>query len=374
MGTALHLEVEFGGYGLRYSADGGITTKQAAGLHGGYSIQNMEITRDGTFYLATICQTGLFVGKVTSIITEVIWKIHQFAGHYTMDIEQIGEKTFVTDNDSLYVTTDGLNFEKVSVYRDKNVHLHSITGAPSDQKVICVGSGHGAWGTSPVQPVLFCNDQDGESGTWTESSPVPTGGPASIIGMAFSPTNSNVLSVATFGHEQHIGNNGTGYGVFTTHDRGKSWMANNVGLNTPMSLWVGGIKKVIRDGVEYTIIVTLDGVYEKKDGEVIWNDISPIQKTDRRFSVIGTDPDNSNVVYVGTVSPNNTTIPANVYYTKDGGKIWKDVPFNMEQFPMDGVIPTWSDHYRFGAITVTHDQIFVCIIGNTCYVANKERI
>jgi photosystem II stability/assembly factor-like uncharacterized protein len=145
-------------------------------------------------------------------------------------------------------------------------------------------------------------------------------------------TNKMVITTGIFDREADTDDpnsrypSGPGLGVFKSVDGGVSWSSSNKGINTNLSLFVGGAD-VDPSNHETLIIATgnnadfakgiFGAVYRSTNGGDSWNDVTPTYGSNKYmepFTAVSFAPSNPNTVYVGSADA--------IYKSKDNGLTW----------------------------------------------------
>ena len=184
-------------------------------------------------------------------------------------------------------------------------HLHGLAVAPSDPKVIYVGSVHDS--VYNLQFTLngahiFRSTDGGQ--TFAEASggfPIDT--ETSINAIVIHPTDPDTAYAMTSLHETS-----TAIGIYKTTNGGGSWAPVNNGLDV-----LTNDLQLDPSDPETLYVATESGVYKTIDGAKSWRVLS-IDEPGTPIIDLAIDPLNPLVLYA--ISPHN------LYRTKDGGETW----------------------------------------------------
>ena len=184
-------------------------------------------------------------------------------------------------------------------------HLHGLAVAPSDPKVIYVGSVHDS--VYNLQFTLngahiFRSSDGGQ--TFAEASggfPIDT--ETSINAIVIHPTDPDTAYAMTSLHETS-----TAIGIYKTTNGGGSWTPVNNGLDV-----LTNDLQLDPSDPETLYVATESGVYKTIDGAKSWRVLS-IDEPGTPIIDLAIDPLNPLVLYA--ISPHD------LYRTKDGGETW----------------------------------------------------
>jgi photosystem II stability/assembly factor-like uncharacterized protein len=153
---------------------------------------------------------------------------------------------------------------------------------------------------------LLLKAQDG-MGIWTTTTTAV--GP--VYAIVIDPSNTDIMYTGS-----------ATSGIYKTTDAGTSWTAVNTGLlNTAViSMAISASNpQVLYAGTNYGAD---DGVYKSTDGGGNWTRmVTGIQETQRGIQAIAVDPTNSDVAYIAVFDGVGDS-PVGLYKTTDGGNNW----------------------------------------------------
>ena len=150
--------------------------------------------------------------------------------------------------------------------------------------------------------------------------PAVTGG--RVVALAVNPINHSEYYVGS-GHGSlwKTTNNGTTFSPAFDNQNSYAIGAIAIDPNNPNVVWVGTGENNNQNNVIYG-----DGVYKSEDGGGTWKNMG--LKESRQIGGIVVDPKNSNIVYVAAYGPSRTAGgDRGIFKTTDGGKSWKNVLF-----------------------------------------------
>jgi hypothetical protein len=174
------------------------------------------------------------------------------------------------------------------------------------------------------RPGGVCISNDFGASWKHDAEGIPPKPVTSIVLDPASPKNSRTLYAGVFTE-----------GVYKSTDDGRTWTMKKHGLGHPKNMRV---YRVIlhKDGTLFAIICAKRpargqplmsegvGLYRSKDGAETWEKVNSSQLFlyPKDFSV---DPDDSNVILIGTCDAGRQDRSGGLYRTEDGGKTWQRI-------------------------------------------------
>jgi photosystem II stability/assembly factor-like uncharacterized protein len=189
----------------------------------------------------------------------------------------------------LYVSHDGGKmWSSVTVMRGQSIR--SLAQAPSDDKVLVVGSLEGVYRS------------EDHGATWELISPPESKEIHEVESLAIDPRNPQVIYAGTW----HL--------PWKTSDGGKTWRNIKEGVIDDSDVF-----SIILDPERPSIVYAsaCSGIYKSENGGELFHKIQGIPSTARRTRVLMQDTHHREVVYAGTTE--------GLYRTRDAGRDWQRV-------------------------------------------------
>ena len=141
-----------------------------------------------------------------------------------------------------------------------------------------------------------------------------------VIDFAVNPNNSNEYYVAAAsGGVWKTSNHGITYTPVFENEGSYSIGCVNIDPNNSNVVWVGTGENNNQRSVAYG-----DGLYKSEDGGKSWKNMG--LKNSEHIGMIVIDPNNSDIVYVAAYGPLwSAGGDRGIYKTIDGGKTWKNI-------------------------------------------------
>jgi len=330
-------ELFIGGIGGFYqSTDSGKTwIPQNTGVSG-TDVLDIEIAVDGSVFAATQ-NHGVWKSNDGGINwSYASFGIKSFYGMQLLTHPTNPDIAYYTTSAGIYKTTDGGKVWKTSETlcpedeggQSWGCHYHGLVIDPDNPDHLLIGGG----GDEGTADGIGINKTLNGGLNWIESDEGFVKD-IHVSKMAVDPSNYNIFYATSQGAVTNgIEKTSDGAGVFKSTDKGKTWKQINNGLET---LETNVIVIDPNDGDILYLGTDDDGVYKSIDGGNSWKKLN-LPNLPVSFGVgdIAIDPDNSNVVFVGTLDYFRLSVdPARgvvgeygIFKTTDGGDTW--VEFN----------------------------------------------
>lgn len=199
------------------------------------------------------------------------------------------------------------NPNKYNVYIDSKGlgRVNIVRFHPKDEKNIWIGSATGGvWHTI-----------DGGK-TW-ENFPFTQFLSLGVSDIAISPTDPNIVYVATGDADGSLGTGGSFYsiGVIKTTDGGKTWNVTNLAYELANTTVISRLQ-VKKDNPNVVLAATNNGIYKTTNGGADWQRVG----VQANFRDLELKPNDNNFVYAATFG-NRSSINY-IYLSKDFGDTW----------------------------------------------------